>query len=304
MIRPRDLLLLAVVFSSLFAGILAPGLFARFQPYPLYCMMSLLFLSFLSIRLSDIWSAIKDRVLLIIVFLTIRVIIFPLAVGLLFRWLCPTYSLAALLLSGVSTGVVAPFFANLLHANGAFVLVVVVTSSLLVPFTLPALVDVLFGRSLEISLWSMVRLLFLVIFIPVLAAELVRRVSGGFHRVLLRRQYPISLVLFAITNLGIFSVYSDFFRKQPVVILESIGVTFVLGGLYLFAGLLIAWGRSLEEQLSSAICFGIMNNVLVIVFSSQFFTPIEPTVAALYIIPFFGLLLPLRAWRKYKESKQ
>jgi len=37
---------------------------------------------------------------------------------------------------------------------------------------------------------------------------------------------------------------------------------------------------------------GNMNNVLVIVFSSEFFGPIEPMVAAMYIIPFFGLVMP------------
>jgi BASS family bile acid:Na+ symporter len=39
---------------------------------------------------------------------------------------------------------------------------------------------------------------------------------------------------------------------------------------------------------------GNMNNVLVIVFSSAFFGPIEPIVAAMYIIPFLGLVMPLR----------
>jgi bile acid:Na+ symporter, BASS family len=43
-----------------------------------------------------------------------------------------------------------------------------------------------------------------------------------------------------------------------------------------------------------------MNNVLVIVFSAQFFTPIEPTVAAMYMIPFFALIVPLRAYQSWK----
>jgi BASS family bile acid:Na+ symporter len=229
-------------------------------------------------------------------------IVLPICVALLFRLILPAYSLSALLLTGISTGVVAPFLSNLVQANSPLVLVVVVLSSLLVPFTLPALVDLLFGQAMEISLTSMVRLLLLVVFVPFIIAEFLRRFSKGLQQVLLRNNFPISLVLFAITNLGIFSAYSDFFRKQPMFILGAIGVTFVLGAVYLVAGLLVSWGRPVEDQLAAVICLGLMNNILVLVFSSRFFSPIEPMVAAFYIIPFFGLLLPLRAYRKFKEA--
>ena len=78
--------------------------------------------------------------------------------------------------------------------------------------------------------------------------------------------------------------------------------SFILGGFYLFLGLLVSWGKRLEDRLSAVISLGIMNNVLVIVFSSQFFTPVEPTVAAMYMIPFFGLIVPLRAYRSWKTK--
>jgi len=302
MFRPKDLLLLGVIFSSLFAGIMAPGFSSLFHPFPIYCMMCLLLLSFLSIRVSAIWDILRSETLTIIVFLVLRMIVLPICVSLLFRLLWPAYSLSALLLTGISTGVVAPFLSNLVQANSPLVLVVVVMSSLLVPFTLPPLVDLLFGQTMEISLASMIRLLLLVVFVPFVLAECLRRFSRGFYQVLLQKQYGISLVLFAITNLGIFSAYSDFFRKQPMFILGAVGVTFILGAIYLVAGLLISLGRPVEDQLAAVICLGLMNNVLVLVFSSRFFTPIEPMVAAFYIIPFFGLLLPLRMYRSYREG--
>lgn len=300
MFRTRDLVLLGVIFCSLFAGVMAPGFSSFFQPFPLFCMMSLLFLSFLSIRISDIRTNLRGRVRIVLVFLVLRMIALPLCIALLFKVFLPGYSLAALLLSGISTGVVAPFLSNLVHANSPLVLVIVVISSLLVPFTLPALVDVLFGRAMEISFMGMVRLLFLVVFIPVTLAELLRRFSKGVYRVLLKGQYPISLALFAITNMGIFSGYSDFFLQQPLIMLAALAVACVLGVIYLGAGLLISWGRAVEDQLAAVICLGLMNNVLVVVFSSRFFSPIEPMVAAMYMIPFFALLLPMQAYRSYK----
>jgi len=302
MLRLRDLVLLVVIYSTLVAGILFPEVGKVFQPFPLYCMISLLFLSFLSIKISHIWNTVRHSALLILCFLFIRMILFPLGVALLFRLFWPAYSLSALLLSGISTGVVAPFISTLLQANTPLVLVIVVLSSLLVPFTLPPLVDLLFSQSMDLSLLSMMRLLFMVVFVPLALAELLKKISAKTVNTLMQNQYSISLVLFAVTNMGIFSRYSVFFHEQPLTIAAAGGVSFLLAGIYLAAGLLMSWGRRVEDQVGAVICLGIMNNVLVIVFSSEFFTPLEPTVAALYMIPFFALILPLRAYRGWKTK--
>lgn len=303
MLRLRDLVLLVVIYSSLAAGILFPETGKVFQPFPLYCMMSLLFLSFLSIKISQISNTVRRSALLIVCFLLIRMILFPLGVALIFRLFWPEYSLSALLLSGISTGVVAPFISTLLQANTPLVLVIVVFSSLLVPFTLPPLVDLLFSQSMDISLISMMRLLFMVVFVPVALAELLKKTSPRVVNTLIQNQYYISLILFAVTNMGIFSRYSEFFFQQPLSIAAAGGVSFLLAGIYLAAGLLMSWGRKAEDQVGAVICLGIMNNVLVIVFSSEFFTPLEPTVAAMYMIPFFALILPLRAYRAWRGGK-
>jgi BASS family bile acid:Na+ symporter len=144
------------------------------------------------------------------------------------------------------------------------------------------------------------RLLSTVVFIPVIVAELVKRLSKGLTRKLVKNQYYIALMMFAITNMGIFSKYSEFFYQKPMTVGAALLASVMLGALYLVAGLLLSWGRPVEDQLATVICLGIMNNVLVIVFSSQFFTPLEPTVAAMYMIPFFGLILPLRAYKTWK----
>jgi bile acid:Na+ symporter, BASS family len=146
MFRARDAILLVVIYSSLLAGIIFPGFSSIFQPVPFYSMMALLFLSFLPLRLTEIQKTLTESFRLIAFFLVIRMILLPVAITLLFRVVWPEYALSALLLSGISTGVVAPFISNLLGANTSLVLVVVVISSLLVPLTLPGLVDLLLER--------------------------------------------------------------------------------------------------------------------------------------------------------------
>ena len=303
MLRFRDLILLVVIYSSMLGGILVPKAGEAFQALPLYCMMSLLLLSFLSISITQILQTLRKSALLIAGFLLLRMILIPLGVALLFRFIWPAYSLSALLLTGISTGVVAPFISTLLLANTPLVLVVVVLSSLLVPFTLPPLVDLLFSQTMDISLLGMMRLLLLVIFVPVVAAEILKKASRPLVEALMGKQYYISLVLFTVTNLGIFSRYSEFFYQEPMTIVMATAAALILGGLYLVVGLVLGYGRPVEDQVAAVICLGIMNNVLVIVFSSEFFTPLEPTVAAMYMIPFFGLILPLRAYREWKGKE-
>ena len=300
MFSPRDFLLLVVSFGSLLAGVLAPGVCAPLQPYPVFFMMMLLFLSFLSIRISQIRDTARQFPLRIAWFLMFRMILFPVAVTLLFQRIWPAYSLSALLLAGISTGAVAPFFANLLQANMAMVLVVMVASSLLVPFTLPPLVALLFGHSMEIPLLGMMRLLVMVVFIPLAAAELLKKTAPRTVDLIRGKQYPLSLILFAMTNLGVFSKFADFFRQNLPILMTSISAAFLLGAIFVAAGLLVAWRWTLPDQLTSAISLWIMNYILVIVFSARFFSPIEPTVAALYTFPFYALVIPVRAWSTYR----
>jgi len=226
-------------------------------------------------------------------------ILFPVAVALLFRLAWPAYSLSALLLTGISTGAVAPFFANLLQANMAMVLVIVVASSLLVPFTLPPLVAVLFGQSMEIPLLQMMRLLIMVVFIPLAAAEMLKRAAPRVVGGIRRKQFALSLILFAMTNLGIFSKYADFFSRNVALLLTSLSAAFLVGASCVAAGWLVAWRWRLEDRLAAVINLWIMNYILVIVFSAQFFSPLEPTVAALYTLPFYALVIPVRAWRSW-----
>ena len=253
MFRLRDLILLIVIYSSLLAGIFFPKASEIFQPFPLYCMMAMLFLSFLPISLSDIAQTLRGKGVVIAVFLFIRMILLPVVIFFLFQALWPGYSLAALLLTGISTGVVAPFISGLLQANTPMVLVVVVISSLVVPFTLPPMVDLLCGRSMELSLWAMMRLLLIVIFVPVALTQFLRKLSLKAVEGLRQSQFYISLFLFAVTNLGIFSKYSNFFHQEPLTIAMAGVVALILAALYLVAGILLSWGRPVEDQVAAVV---------------------------------------------------
>jgi len=298
----KDWIILAVIFASLLAGVALEEFRSFLGPLPMVCMMAFLFMSFLSYRLAHVLSDIRTVWARVLALLFLKLIVLPTAVFMIFRSLFPKYALGALLLSGVSTGVVSPFYAELVRGNPPLVLFVLVGSSLLVPFTLPVMVKILAGQAMAIPLMAMIQLLCVMVFVPVLLAEVFNRRFPKLVHAIQQRQYGFALVLFALTNLGVFSKYAEFLRRHPAFILEALAVAAALAAIYFGAGIICSLGQPLPDQLALSIVFGMMNYVLVIVFSSEFFGPIEPTLAAVYSIPFFTLLVPLRLYQQWGTS--
>jgi bile acid:Na+ symporter, BASS family len=295
----NDLILLIVVVTSMVAGIFLNDAGVIFQPLPMYCLMGLFSLSFMSIEVKQIRDTLRNSAGTIVLFTIVKIVVFPVAVYFLFIVLLPSYAVAAMLLAGVSTGVVAPFISNLVLGNSPLVLVMVVVTSVLIPFTLPSLINVLLSRSVDLSLFAMIKMLAMVIFIPIIAVEALRHLAPNLMQHILKKRFPLSLLLFAVINLGVFSRYADAFHRDPSMIIVASIVAVVLSVICCLTGLAIFWGSSVEDQMAGAVSMGNMNNVLVIVFSSHFFGPKEPTVAAMYLIPFYGLIIPLRYYYRW-----
>jgi len=137
-------------------------------------------------------------------------------------------------------------------------------------------------------------------------AEILKRSSPQLAERLIDKRFVLSLLLFAMTNFGVFSKYSVYFRQAPYMVWVAFLVTLVLAVIYFVAGVVFSWNLALPEQLAMIISLSQVNNVLVLVFSSQMFGPIESMVAAMYSIMFFSLLVPIRGyqtWRLTKERK-
>lgn len=301
--RPRDILLLVVVFSSMAAGICCPAVFAFLQPFPLACLMILFFMSFLSIRLEEVLEALRRASLPLLSLVVLKMFVLPLILYALSLQVVPEYALSALLLTAVSTGVVAPFMSNLVGGNSARVLVVTVLTSMLVPFSLPAVVEIVLSTSVDLSFWDMLRVLALAIFVPIAAVQVLRRVAPQLLDAANRRSYPVNLVMFACITLGVFSKHAEIFYSAPTLIVEACLVGIALSLIFAAAGILFFRGSGTQDRLAGAVMFAHINNVLMIVFSAQFFGPRETMTAAMYLVPFFGLVLPLRVYGNRSREK-
>jgi bile acid:Na+ symporter, BASS family len=299
-LRVNDFLLVVVVISSMAAAIIFPDFGSKFRAFPFYCLMVNFFLSYLSIDLASVWKSFAGNSTRILAFTATKLVVLPIIIYYIFSFIAPDYALSALLLTGVSVGVVSPMISNMVKGNSSLVLVVVVITSVLAPFTLPAVVKLAASKDMAISFLAMLKMLATVIFIPIIIVEIIRYAAPRLVGPIMKIQFPVFLVMFAVINLGVFFRYAAFFRQEPSVIVMAFIVVFVLAAIYCLAGIFFFKTSSLENQLAGAVMMTNINNVLVIVFSSEFFGPIEPMVAAMYMIPFFVVVIPLRYYRHRK----
>jgi BASS family bile acid:Na+ symporter len=292
--RTNDLILFAVIFGSVAAAVYLPEVGKIFHPYLLYFMMLLLFLSFLKIDFAALLDTSLDSLLRLAALTSVKLLVLPTVLYIIALFVIPQYAIPILLLSGISTGVVAPFLAGLLDADVATVLRMVIITSLVVPFSLPCLVKLLAGAEISVPLDLMIRLLALVIFVPMGAVLVLRRLAPQILAKVAERQYPVSLLLFALINLGVFSKYSSFFFDRPGQLLVSVAVAYVLSVIYYLTGFVLVPTQRPGQRLAAGLSLALMNNVLVIFFSSRFFGPLSPALAAMYMFPFFTMIVPVK----------
>ncbi|MCB2185924.1 MAG: bile acid:sodium symporter [Deltaproteobacteria bacterium] len=291
----RDLVLMVTAFGGIALGVLFPGPAGIFTPFTLYLMMTILFMSFLGINFAALARLDRARMQELGLWTVIKLAALPLGLWAVAKLTVPEWALPVLLLSGVPAGVTGPFFAQMLGADTAGALKIVVVTSVLAPFTLPGLVWLLEGANLNIPLFNMVRLLALVIFLPLILAWAVQRFFPGFPARLAKVQFHISVTFFFLINLGVFAPYAEFVRSQGALVLTAVLLSYALAAV--FAGLPLGLGRAAGgrlDGLTGAVCLGFVNNVLALVFTARFFGPKSPLLAAAYMLPYFTLVIPLR----------
>lgn len=294
MFRKQDLLLLLTSYATIALGVFLPQLAGPLAYAPTGLVMFLLFLSFLAIDLRGLLTHAVTAPRFMAWLLATKAVLLPVAVFGLFHLLWPRYELAALLVAGASTAVVAPFFAGLFEADLVLTAAAVILSSLLLPFTLPPLVGWLAGQTFHVAVLPMVRMLALMIFVPAVLGRVSRRRLPRLTDRLLARSYPLSLLSVGVTNLAVFSRYSRFFMQQPQRALEAVAAACLMVVAVLAVGPWLFGGQPRAQRATSLVCLVFPNYILILAFSCQFFGPLEATFAATYSVPFFLQILFLR----------
>ena len=128
------------------------------ESYILVWLSALLFLNLLRLNSSDLVAVFK-KPKQIAVLSIIKIVALPAGMYPLAYVIYEPFALPVLLLSGISTGLGAPFVVNLIGGQLPLVIGMIIVTSVAVPFVLPSIVYALARSQFEIPLLHMMFLL-------------------------------------------------------------------------------------------------------------------------------------------------
>jgi bile acid:Na+ symporter, BASS family len=287
----KVLLVLAIsILISTILGILFPSTGELFSPYVLIILGFLLFLNLIQLDFQDLISIFRNpRILLILSIL--KVFIIPVTMYFVTNLINPKYSLSVLLLSGISTGLGAPFVTNYVKGRLSSIVGMVIFTSLAVPFVLPTLVYVLYNTEFSIPVFDMILLLIISLVVPLVGSGIIKKYLPGLAMSINKCSLPLSIFLMDLINFAIFSKFSSYFYLElPFVIITTI-LAFVLFATFAITGYLIFYfmnkDSSTKDKISGLIALSYVNNILVTVFAQQFFGSHVAALAAFYNMPYY-----------------
>lgn len=307
--RIRDVMMIVVAFVCMFIGTSLPELAEPLAPLPRLLLMFMLFQGFLAVGTDALWGVMRLRPQTVLALVVIRLVLLPVLCFVIFRLCLPDFALGAFLIAASPVGVMAGVFSLMVRADTALILVANITTSLLLPLSLPFMLLVIactlqFGGFAplnlpdDLSLSGMAVSLCVTILVPFILANVLRRQSWRTSQWILAHQYPLSLVAIVFTNIAIFSQYGDVLHQSPRLIFVSLGVAFAVSIIMTLLALPTARRMQPQTGLAFVICYGTVNNILIMILSMEFFSVTEALTAAAYLVPVYMLLLYYRHYAR------
>lgn len=275
---------LCLVFFFVWA-LMKPSLFLPLKDGGDELIMLMMFFGFLKVQFNEIFH-LKQNLKKLCGFIVLTLVIIPF----IFWWLSPEMSedlrLSLFLLLATSGATVTPILASFFGLKVLWTMGFVIFSSLVLPFTLPFLTDLLFGISVPINMLEMMVFLSKTIFIPALLAYLVRRYwSAGGQKISqvsgVTGVIGMGLFIACVTARNQSFLMENFFSEFAI---KSLLWIFGLNFLLFLIGFFMS-GENQEERWSNALMFGNRNNGIIILLAAQFFSPAVLLIALLSEIP-------------------
>jgi BASS family bile acid:Na+ symporter len=306
-----SIVVLLSAMVSIIVGVVYPTTGMSLEPYILVWLGGLLYVNLINLHPRHLVSTLrKPRT--IMVFTIGKLILLPCIVYVMTSLFYPKLALSTTLLSGISTGLGAPFAINFIGAGEISTIAALVTiSSLVVPVTLPLILYVFFEDTEEfvIPIYDIGFLLVTALFIPLFLGWSTRRYVPGVSKFVAGNSLFLSVIFIMLINFSMFARFSQYFFVDKSLVLTSLICASILFVIYLIVGYLLVLALSVKEQLIATRINGIIamtyiNNILVFVVAERFFDIETAALAAFYNIPYYVGLLVLRVKYSRWENQE
>ena len=305
--RKQDVILLTCTFSGMLMGLLMPFLAEPLSWFPRTSMTVMLFISFLSVDGREAWQSLISYPLAVFLLVILKLIVLPVACWWIFHLILPEYAFGAALIGGAATAVAAPFFAFMVQADFILVMVGLVTTSLLLPFTMPMMLAFLGsmagtqgGIQVDLPVTAMMLNLSTLLLIPFVGAQILRRIRPVLTEKILLRRQALFLVSYSLTNVVIFGQYAAIITNSPrYVLMAFVCATLTSLVVFTIAAATTFWLPPVK-QLAFVISCVSVNNIVVLIIAVDFFSSPEALTTAMYSVPLFVAVLLYRLLSKLR----
>jgi BASS family bile acid:Na+ symporter len=294
------------------------GLFIPASGAPLRRLITLFLagiLFFTGLKL-DFAAALREfrRPLLLVYVAGTCLVVLPVAIWLLARWLVPTFALGILILGAMPAGMATSSLTDIVRGNAALALVVTLVTSLACPIVAPLVIGL--GTDAPLAggaayLGQQATYLAFILFAPLGAAYGVRRAFPGPVERCREALTGLAIVSLALLILGAMSATSaaclDLARRAPAQVVGLIVFLCGFSALRHVVGYALAPRRPPADRAALSINCAYVNNGLGIVFAAKFFAPLFGPAAMLpsilLQIPMILAILPVRWYLEWLEHK-
>lgn len=289
------------MISGIVMGLIYPTGGKELIPFLELLLMIMLFLVFLKIDLIEVLHNIKNFKLMLYLVL-ISLVIIPAIVYFIAQFIDENLAIGLLLLTAMPAGTASPALTDLLKGNSAMAMSLAILTSLIAPFTVPALFTVLNFQNVEIDALGMFKTLALLVFVPMICSQ-VMKIWG--RKLIKRSQFSFS----AVNVILIFFIVYAAIGFQADVILKNFNQLLIqLFWLYVFfiglhiVGYFMAFKMKKEVKIAVAISNAYMNNSIAIILATAFFHPSVLILAILSELPWNTLLPSFQFFLRYDRG--
>ncbi|MEO5927178.1 MAG: bile acid:sodium symporter [Patescibacteria group bacterium] len=285
-----------VVLIALLLGFLFPSVFRPIAPYGTFLLILIFFTSSLRLSLGELATYAKDWKMLLMA-AGFMLVFLPIVMWIPPAIFAPDWALPFLIVGAMPTGMTIALVAEFFGGKTTLALVVTATTSLIAPFTVPLVFQLLIGQNVPIPTWNLFSDLIITIVLPFVVAAIMQRKIPAFVKRYDMWWKQISVITFGVLIAGI---VADTTAGSTIVLgWNEVGILivmlFYLGGLTWLA-YQMCWWRTPPERATIALSMIYMNNTLALFIGNRYFADSNVVPRLVIILMIVNALLPPIRW--------
>jgi|GEM_PF-1662652 predicted Na+-dependent transporter len=270
-------------------GLSIPGIFLPFFQTTLIILGVMMFLSSLRLSWKDIAGEFKNSPALFresIVFMVVVPLVFYYSV----LWVYPRYALAVLLIVATPAAVATPALVGLYQGKVEKSILLVFSTTLLCPVTIPGLVYVLKGQSIELDYFGLLISLCIIVLFPLILAQLFKTWLPILTNKIEPYSGGISVICLSLVIVTSFAIQADRIIENIQEAFYTTLLAFVLLSILLIVVDLMNRKFSAEEYTANVLSHTFKNLSLTVSLAANFFGSDELLLCSISMVPWVCLL--------------